>query len=142
MVLRRAAGLGLVALTAGCASVREVFEPAEFISAKRPAVVYVTQRSRAVVWIANPRVSGDTLFGTVAGDTRPVAVPLMDVQSVSASRMDGGRTALLALTVVGGTAFAAYIFSSTTGPSNGWVCDYDPPGGRDPAGGPVCGFTN
>ena len=141
MVLRRAAALGLVALTVGCASVREVFKPAEFISAKHPQVVYVTQRSRTVVAIANPRISGDTVFGTVAGDTRPVAVSFNDVYSVSASRMDGARTALLAVGFVAGTALAAYIFTTTGDSNSGWFCDYDPPEGR-PGGAPVCGFRN
>jgi hypothetical protein len=142
MVLRRVAALGLLAMTVACARVREVFEPAQFIAQKHPPIVYVTQRGSALVVLENPRVSGDTLLGTVSGEVRQVAFPFRDVHSVSALRVDRGRTALFALGVTAGAVLTAYvIFGTANGNNPGWVCDYDPPEGR-PGGGPVCGFTN
>lgn len=139
MVLRRVAALSLLAMTVGCARVSEVFEPARFISERNPSVVYVTQLNRAVVTIVNPRVSGDTVLGTVWGENRALAVPFSDVHSMSAVRVDGVRTTLLALGVTAGAALTGYILFGTANGHNDWFCDYDPPQGRGGAGAPVCG---
>lgn len=141
-MMRRLATAGLLAATAACARVSEVFDPARFISERSPSVVYVTQRSRAVVTIVNPRVSGDTVVGTVWGENRPLAVPFSDVHSVSAVRVDGVRTTLLALGVTAGAALTGYILFGTANGHNDWFCDYDPPQGRGGAGAPVCGPTS
>jgi hypothetical protein len=141
MMMGRLTTAGLLATTAACARVSEVFEPARFISERSPSVVYVTQRNRAVVTIVNPHVSGDTVVGTVWGENRPLAVPFSDVHSVSAVRVDGVRTTLLALGVTAGAALSAYILFGSANGRNDWFCDYDPPQGRGGAGAPVCGPT-
>jgi len=102
-----------------------VREPARFITEASPTVVYVTHHSRAVIVIANPRVSGDTVHGTYAGDTRPVAVPLSQVQSVEAIRRDGGRTAVLIGGVTLLAGIAVYAFVQEAKGHNDWTCDWN-----------------
>ena len=86
----------------GCATLQPLREPAQFIANESPKVVYVTYKNRSVVGVARPRVSGDSLFGTVQGQPAPVAVPLSTVERIEAVRPDGKRTALL---IAGLTAF-------------------------------------
>lgn len=138
MVARRVTAAGILAASVACSHVREVFEPARFIAEKKPPVVYITQRSRAVVAIANPRVSGDTVFGTLPGDNSPVAVPFSQVHSVAATRLDAARTALLATGVTLASALAAYAFFGTASGRSNWYCDYNS-SVRGPAGEPLCG---
>ena len=137
MAAWRVTAVGVLALTVGCARMREVFEPAQFIAAKRPPVVVVMQRSRAVVAIVNPRVSGDSVLGTVAGETRPIAVPFSDVHSVSAVRLDGVRTMLFAVGVTATASLVAYAFV-TRGSQHDWYCDYNT-SVLDATGAPLCG---
>ena len=138
MIMRRVTAAGVLAATVACARVREVFEPAQFITAKSPSVVYVMQRNRAVVAIAHPRISGDTVLGTVAGETRAIAVPFSEVHSVSAVRLGGARTVLLATGITLGSALAAYALFGNANGKNDWYCDYNQ-SVRGPAGEPLCG---
>jgi hypothetical protein len=119
MILQRLIAAGILTGAVGCARVREVFEPTQFINEKRPQVVYVIQRSRATVTIVDPHVSGDTVIGKAFSDGSPLAVPFSDVHSVSAVRVDGVRTVLLAAGLSGATALMLYAFlgSSSGGPT-------------------------
>lgn len=124
--------MALILGTTGCSSLQPVQAPAEFIAAARPPVVFVTHRNRALIVIANPRVAGDTVYGTWFGETRPVALPLSHVQSVAARQRDRKRTVLLVagLTVLSGTAVYAFVQSANG--HNDWHCDYN-------SAVPVCG---
>lgn len=119
MTIRRLIAVGLLPLAVGCARVREVFEPAQFINDKRPQVVYVMQLSRATVTIVDPRVSGDSVIGKAFNDGSPLAVPFSDVHSVSAVRVDGVRTVLLAAGLSGAAALMLYAVAggSSGGPT-------------------------
>lgn len=140
MKVRRVTAAVILASSVACSRVREVFEPARFIAEKNPPVVYVTQRSNTVVAIANPRISGDTVLGTLPGESGPVAVPFSQVHSVAAVRFDGARTALLAAGVTLASALSAYAFFGTAGGRSNWFCDYNS-SVRGPAGEPLCGPT-
>jgi len=140
MIVRRLTTAGIVAAMVACSRVREVYEPARFISEKNPPVVYVTQRNGAVVTLANPRVSGDTVLGVLLAENRAVAMPFSQVHSVAAVRFDGARTALVAAGIALTSALAAHAFFGTANGKNNWYCDYTS-STRGSAGEPVCGPT-
>jgi hypothetical protein len=79
----------------GCATLQPVRQPAQFIPDAKPQVVYVTFRNHSKVTIAQPRVRGDSLFGTVPGVSEPVAAPLAHIERVEARQRDRKRTAWL-----------------------------------------------
>jgi hypothetical protein len=80
---------------AGCASVQPLSNPAAFISQTRPSVVYVTHNNGAILTIAEPRVSGDSLLGTWKGAEQSLALPFQEVKEVQALRNDKVRTTFL-----------------------------------------------
>lgn len=92
--LRLIAAVTLVA-TAGCVNLRPVFDPARFIAENHPPVVYVMRGTEAVLTISNPRVSGDTVHGTLVGENQPIAMPLREVQNIGTVRFNSARTVML-----------------------------------------------
>jgi hypothetical protein len=80
---------------AGCASIQPVRDPASFISDAKPAVVYVTHNNGALLTIAQPRVSGDTLLGTWQGAEQSLALSFNELKEVQAMRRDKVRTTFL-----------------------------------------------
>ena len=92
--LRVVAAFTLVVAT-GCVSLRPVFDPARFIAETNPPVVYVMRGTEAVLTIANPRVSGDTVHGTLVEGNQPIAMPLREVQNIGTVRFNGARTAMI-----------------------------------------------
>jgi hypothetical protein len=141
MMIRRVTAAAICAASAGCMSVQPVWEPAPFMTpAGRSArVVYVTHQSGAVLAIVNPRVSGDSVYGTLRGEDRPVAVQLSEVSSIATSRLNGKRTAMLvgAVTAVSGLAFVSFINSATG--RNNWECDFSISAREANGGAPICG---
>lgn len=112
----------LVLLLSGisCATPQPLREPAQSLGEENPKVVYVTYKNRSVVGVARPRVSGDSLFGTLQGQPAPVAVPLSHLERIEAIQPDGGRTTLL---IAGLTAFTiAGVFALSLG-GNDISCD-------------------
>ena len=99
--------------------------PVNFIPDTRPAVVYLWDDNGVPQAVANPHLSGDTVHGTVLGGSRPIAVPLSEVQRVSTVRVNRGRTAFLigGLTVVSGLITYA-VLAQASGDDSGF-CDYD-----------------
>lgn len=116
---------GCVAL-GSCTSLRRV-QPAEFFAKNSPDVVWVTHTNRTVVPVAQPEIVRDTLRGMWQGTSRPVAIPLGDIQHVQARVPDKTKTVAL---VVGGMAgFVAsvyFIWIVQAGPEPGSVhCGVD-----------------
>jgi hypothetical protein len=140
MSLRPVMAVVLLA-TAGCTSVRPLWEPEEFLARAKPSLVYVTQRDRVTVAIANPSLVGDTLRGTAPGEGRAVAVPWDQVVDVAAPRIHTGRTALVISGVTVFSALAVYAFVQSSNGNNDWYCDYNS-SVRGPAGEPLCGPTS
>jgi len=104
----------------GCATLQPVREPARFIAEANPPVVYLTFKNRSQVTLTEPRVSGDSLFGLVAGVSSPVAAPLSHIERVEAVRRDHKRTTWMiaglgALTVT--TVFVLAQSGNAPGPS-------------------------
>lgn len=139
MTVRRVTAAVSLVATTGCVSLRPVWDPARFIAETKPPVVYVMKGTEAVLTITNPRVSGDTVHGTLPGESLPVALPLSDVQNIGTVRLNGRRTALLVGGVTSlGTLVAVVFLGNANGRSN-WSCDYNEPtqnNERDP-----CGFS-
>ena len=132
------AAVALLALAAlGCQSLQPV--PLRYITETKPAVVYVADGFGVVTTVANPRLSGDTVVGTVPGGNRPVALPLREVQRVSTVRLNRGRTAMLIAGVVAAGAFTAYAVLSDAGERSDFTCDYNKP---TFGGVPQCGFPD
>ena len=119
---------------AGCQSLQPV--PLHYISETSPAMVYVADGFGVVTTIANPRLSGDTVVGTVPGENKPVALPLREVQRVSTVRLNRGRTALLVGGIAAAGAFMTYAVLSNAGGRSTFSCDYNNPTYL----GPQCGF--
>jgi hypothetical protein len=119
--------LAALAASAGCSTLQPVGDPARFISEARPQVVYATHTSGAVVAVARPRVSGDTLLGTREGLSLPVALPLSQVERVEAVQRDKKRTTLM---IVGVTAVTATLGILVAQAGAGEACDYSLPPSR------------
>lgn len=96
--------------TLGCYGVRPLWKPEEFLARAKPAMVYVRQRNRPAIPIANPRLTGDTLRGTGL-DGSVVAVAWSDVMDVHARRFDGTRTVLAvsSMTLLSGLMVAFFL---------------------------------
>lgn len=138
MILRSVTTATILAATAACSSVRPLYQPARFITEKSPPVVYVVRQNGAVVAIANPRVSGDSVLGVGWDSNRSVAVPMSQVHSIAAARFDGFRTALLVGGVTLASTIAAYAILGGANGHNDWYCDYNE-NVRGPTGEPLCG---
>jgi hypothetical protein len=119
--------LAALAGSAACSSLQPVGDPARFISEAHPKVLYATHNSGAVVAVAEPRVSGDTLLGTREGLSHPVALPLSQVQRVEALQRDKKRTTLM---IVGVTAVTATLGILLAQAGGGESCDYSLPPSR------------
>lgn len=138
MFLRVPAVVTLAATTA-CVGLQPVWDPARFIAETKPPVVYVMKGREAVLTLTNPRVSGDTVLGTLPGESQPVALPLSDVQNIGTVRLNGKRTALLVSGVASLGALAVFAFFTNANGRSTWSCDYNEPtenDERDP-----CGFN-
>ena len=141
MMIRRVTAAAFLAASAACMSVQPVWEPAPFMTpaGRNARVVYVTRQSGAVLAIAHPRVSGDSVYGTVRGENRSVAVQLSEVSSIATSRLNGKRTAMLvgAVTAVSGLAFVSFINGASG--RNNWECDFGTAAREANGGAPICG---
>lgn len=138
----RAIALTTLVATTACSTLRPVHEPARYISENHPDLVRVVEKQHgAVFMIAHPRISGDTVVGTRAGEIHAVAVPLRDVHSVSARQVNGKRTALLLAGMALAVGLTTYVMT-TTGDDNNWACDYSTATLKDNGGMPLCGPTN
>ena len=128
---------GLMALT-GCSSLQPI--SVAYISEVRPALVHVSDGFGVVTTIANPRISGDSVYGTALGADRPVVVPLREAQRITTVRRNGARTAMLigGLTAVG--ALVTYAALNAGNGDDSGFCDYDgPPMGP---GAMECGYPS
>jgi hypothetical protein len=108
MMLSRVAAAGLVLAVAACTTMRHV-KPAEFIPQHTPALVWVTTTNAALVPVAQPYMDGDTLRGKWAGTQKPLAIPLLGIQSVQAKTPAHARTVLMVATL--GVGLGAMIWS-------------------------------
>ena len=94
MIMRVTLTVALLSIGA-CATVQPVKDPAQFIPKANPQVVHVTYVNRTKMFVAQPRVSGDSLFGTMQGQSHQVAVPLNQVRLIQARQADKKRTVWL-----------------------------------------------
>ena len=95
-----------------CSSVRPVLSPNTFIPQHQPDVVWVNDPDQGEVFaLSNPTMQGDTVVGTMAGMSEPMALPLKPQYTVLARQRDGGKTAQLvvALGLVTGLAVWGFI---------------------------------
>ena len=111
---------------AACTSLRRI-EPGDYIAKNGPDVVWVTYPNKAVVPVAEPSVVGDTLKGLQKGTSRPLSIPLDQVQSVEARTPDHTKT-ILFVTGLGivWVSSVYFIWVSQAGPnSDGVRCGTD-----------------
>jgi hypothetical protein len=116
--------MALVVGSGACKSMQPV--PLAFITETKPALVYVSGEYGMVQEVANPLVSGDTLFGTKPGGNQALAVPLTEVQRVSTRRVSSARTIGLVAGLVGLGAVIGYAVTAAGTPSN-YYCDWSEP---------------
>lgn len=128
MVVSRSLLAALVAVVAACTTVARVATPANYISAKQPAHIWVvTDPNQRAVTVDAPRVIGDTILGTVDGVA--TRIPLADGSSVRAEQFSVAKT--LGLVLVSGAAVAtgAALWRSmeaSVSPPSGLPCRLDP----------------
>jgi hypothetical protein len=105
----------------GCATVQPVPNPAQYIDKAHPPVLYVTYTDNSSVPVSQPRISGDTLFGTAPGvaGAEAVAVALHDVTEIRAPQPDHKRTVMLVVAIAVGTAGGAYALTQAFGSNCG-----------------------
>jgi hypothetical protein len=103
-----AAILLLVGLAnAGCVAWHtEDLSPASLIATAHPQQVRVTHRDGSQTFLDHPVLRGDTLTGTVMGESIPrqAAIPLTDVRQLATPRPSAGRTIEFSLGLIAGTA--------------------------------------
>ncbi len=108
--------LGLTLLgSVGCATLRPVHDPAEFITRNHPRVVVITYLDNSSLYVAEPRVSGDSLFGKMARASDSVAVPLHDLALVQAPQRDMTSIILFVGWIAASAAVAAYGYNQAVG---------------------------
>jgi hypothetical protein len=107
-----------------CTTLQPVSDPARYIAEVHPKVLYVTHASGAVVAVAQPRVSGDSLVGTREGLTSPVAVPLTEVERVEAMQRDKKRTTLVVVGLTTVTVMVGTLLAINSLGTEGETCDY------------------
>jgi hypothetical protein len=105
----------------GCATVQPVPNAAQFIDKTHPSVLYITYTDNSSVPVSQPRISGDSLYGTAPGvaGAEPVAVALTDVSQIRAPQPDHKRTALLVVAIGAMTAAGAVTLNQVFGKSCG-----------------------
>jgi hypothetical protein len=84
----------LIPLATGCTAIAAVHQPAQFIVAKAPAIVWITAADNSEVALLAPKVKADTLAGLVEG-VHYVEMPLSSVHSMRARQPALRRTLLL-----------------------------------------------
>jgi hypothetical protein len=101
----------------GCATVQPVPHPAQYIDKAHPSVLYVTYTDNSSVPVSQPRISGDSLFGTAPGvaGAEAVAVALHDVTEIRAPQPDHKRTVALIVAIGALTAAGAYTLTQVFG---------------------------
>ena len=98
----------LVTLTA-CTSVQPIrTEPAPFISAKHPQIVYLVDKDGRPYTVENPRVEGDSVIGLSPKKAGIVGLPLSSVGTIAAAQPDHTRTALLIVVLGAGAGGLGY----------------------------------
>lgn len=115
--------LAILLVTAGCASLQLVNDPARYILESRPEVVFATHKNGSVLAVAQPRVSGDSLLGTRQGLALPLALPLSHFQRIEAVQRDKKRTTAVIVGVTAVGATLGYLLLQKVGGS-GKNCDY------------------
>jgi hypothetical protein len=132
-MLRRLVAAFTLALTAGCSSLRPV--PVEFITDANPPEVHIYNGYRMMV-IDSPRLSGDTVHGSERG--KEVAIPLRQVQQVSAVRFSSLRTTALIGGIMALGGLAAFTILTRANGDGSEYCDYDIP--PMVPGSVICGY--
>ena len=114
--LRRSTATAMLAmqvLASGCHSWQTQSGSAETVltASPREQVRIATVSEPKMREMKNPRVSGDTLYGTMADTTKVEGVPLSDVTAIQVQKGSAGKTVALVLgataIVVGVGALAA-----------------------------------
>ena len=105
----------LVTVTA-CTSMQRVrTEPAPFIVAKHPNLVYVIDTHGRPYTVEHPRVEGDSLLGITPKMNKMVGLPLSAVSSIAAAQADHTRTALLIIALGAGAGGLGYALAHAGG---------------------------
>ena len=113
--------VALLPVIAGCMRVQRV-QPAEFIPAHSPEVVWVTTENSVSTPILHPHIVGDSLQGTQDWPQQPVTISLKEIKYVQAARPSPTRTALL-VTFVGATvAGLVYAIATSDKVGSTYVC--------------------
>ena len=93
--------------------------PRQLVEEQAPSRVRVTRANGTKLILANPKLQGDTLYGSDStGATRGAGVPLADVKQVAVRRGDGLKTVGLVLgtaVVVAGVGLAIIVASIPEG---------------------------
>lgn len=93
--------------TAACSSVQPVANAREFIPAHQPSRVWVVNTKNEAYMLHQPRVSGDSIIGTLNGG-RVMKIPIANAQLVEAKQRD--KTKTLVVAVVGGVVVAGTVY--------------------------------
>ena len=109
----------------------------DFIPQAKPALIEVQGQYGRRVAVTNPRLSGDTIYGTAAGGNRQVAVALREVGVISTRRFSRGRTALFISGAVTMGAALTYVLIRGGAGEAKIECEFQNP--VDPYEREVCG---
>jgi hypothetical protein len=89
--------------------------------AQLPSPARITRTDESVLVLRDAAVSHDSIVGQVdrSGEAVRVAIPLSQVRSIDARRMDGARTALLGVGVLGGLLGLVVLAAANVPPGPG-----------------------
>ena len=115
---------GLLLAVAGCMSVRSV-QPAQYIPAHHPLIVWVTYNDDSYVPVAQPHIVGDSLQGTWQGLQEPISIPLNHIQTVQARMPDHKRTVIFFTTMALVSGAVAYTVATAGNGGKPNACGFD-----------------
>ena len=99
----------------------------DFIPQAKPAVVEVRGQYGVRVAVANPRLNGDTLYGTAAGGSADVAVALREIEQIKTKRFSGARTAFLVGGLVAFAGATSFILANVGNSKPQLTCEFENP---------------
>jgi hypothetical protein len=92
--------------------------PAQLVQSEAPSEVRITRADSSTLVLGFPRVVGDSLLGRAGG--AQLGIPVTDVRAIATRHGDAGKTALLALGVLGAVIAVAVVADCTS--SEPYVC--------------------
>jgi len=105
--------LGVLACHTGPKPV--AYSPRLYLHQNQPKELWLTLKDGSKVTMIGPRVIDDTLFGWTVGANEDLTVPISDIKSLEARKIDPIRTAIIPAAFLGAGIFVFTTVKGTSG---------------------------